>query len=214
MADRAGFLYPFLDPESEDPKALLADLASSATAKWAESRELRRTTLAALDDVLRDAARAVASRLNQGGRLFAFGNGGSATDAEAFVEACATCAVPLPARSLASDAAVVTALANDIGVDAVFARQLAATARSGDIAVGFSTSGGSTNVIAALDQARRDGLLTIAIVGYGGGALRDRVDYCLGVASDSVHRIQESQAAVAATLVAMISSELRTRRLT
>lgn len=208
MAERTGFLYPFLEAGDDDPGSLLEDLARSASAKWVESSTLRRDSLASLDGTLRGAAGDAAERLSAGGRMFAFGNGGSATDAGAFVEHCAEASPPLPARSLSAEAAVLTALANDIGVDAVFGRQLAACARQGDVAVAFSTSGGSTNVLRALDEARRLGVLTIGIVGYGGGATRDHVDHCLAVQSESVHRIQEAQTEIALALVSMIGREM------
>lgn len=209
MAERTGFLYPFLEPGEDDPASLLEDLAKSAGAKWTESGALRRDTLTALDETLSLAARAVAERIDTGGRIFAFGNGGSATDADAFVEHCAEVEPALPARSLSAQPAVLTALANDIGVDAVFARQLAACAGAGDVAVAFSTSGGSTNVLAALDEARRIGVLTIGIVGYGGGAMRQHADHCLAVRSESVHRIQEAQTEIASVLVSRIGEMRR-----
>ena len=130
-----------------------------------------------------------------GGRLFAFGNGGSATDAEGAVALFGhpPHGRPLPALSLVDDRAVLTALANDIGFDVVFSRQIIAHARAGDIAVGFSTSGDSRNVVRALEEASKRGLLTIGLSGYQGGAMAvsDAVAHCLVVRSDSVHRIQE-----------------------
>lgn len=209
MAEATGFLYPFLGEAPDDPADLLADLGRSAAAKWDESRALRRRSLADLEPELALAAAAVADRVRAGGRILAFGNGGSATDASAFVRMCDD-AEPrsLPAISLAAEPAVLTALANDIGVDVIFARQLAAHGRAGDVAIAFSTSGGSANVLAAVEQAGDAGILTIAIVGYGGGALRSRVDHCLPLDSDSVHRIQEAQTAVAAALAVRISIHL------
>ena len=211
MAEATGFLYPFLDAAPDDPAALLGDLSRSAVEKWEVSVALRRTTVEDLEGDLAATADAMATLVAAGGRVLAFGNGGSAADAEAFVQSCASGPEPVPAVSLAADPAVLTALANDIGVDAIFARQIAAHGRSGDVAVAFSTSGGSSNVIAALDQARSAGLLTIGIVGYGGGALRTHVHHCLAVHSDSVHRIQEAQTAVASTLVGAVSRRLEER---
>ena len=206
MAEATGFLYPFLGDAPNDPATLLADLSRSAAAKLVESIELRRTTLLELDVPIREAAAAVARAIDAGGRLFAIGNGGSATDAEAFVARCAATTPELPARSLATEPAVLTALANDIGVDAIFARQLAACARAGDVVVAFSTSGGSTNVLASLEEAKRRGILTVGIVGYGGGAMRAAVDHCLAVQSQSVHRVQEAQTAVTGVLVSTIAA--------
>jgi D-sedoheptulose 7-phosphate isomerase len=104
------------------------------------------------------------------------------------------------------DRAVLTALANDIGFDVVFSRQLIAHARAGDIAVGFSTSGDSRNVLRALDEASRRGLLTIGLAGYEGGgmAASEAVAHCLVVHSDSVHRIQEAQDALVLQLWSVV----------
>ena len=102
---------------------------------------------------------------------------------------------PLPALCLTNDTAVVTALSNDIGFDAVFARQLQAVARPGDIALAVSTSGGSANVLAALAAARKSGLVTVGFAGYGGGRMAEPgcVDHLFAIPSDSVHRVQEVQ---------------------
>ncbi len=209
MVEDTGFLYPFLGETARDPAEVLADLGRSAAAKWDESRTLRQRTLVELEAELTQAAIPAAGRVRAGGRILALGNGGSATDASAFVRMCDAAAPrSLPAISLAAEPAVLTALANDIGIDVIFARQLAAHGRPGDVVIAFSTSGGSANVLAAVDHARRGGILTIAIAGYGGGALRTRVDHCLCIDSDSVHRIQEAQTAVAAKLVALISTHL------
>ncbi len=201
------FLYPMLEGHDDEPAdrsgavaSLLADLRSSAAAKAEESATLREATLRSLAAELDRAADAMADALTTGGRIFCFGNGGSATDA-AGLAALFTSPLwgrPLPARSLSSDPAVLTALANDIGVEAVFSRQLIAHARPGDIAVGLSTSGGSANVLQALAQARRTGLLTVGLAGYGGGAMRSslELDHCLAVDAQSVHRTQEAQSAV------------------
>jgi D-sedoheptulose 7-phosphate isomerase len=194
------FLYPFLDAGERDATTLLDDLARSARAKTATSVDLRRDTLAALDGELGAAAVAMAGRFTSGGRLFAFGNGGSSTDAAgaAALFTRPPAGRPLPARSLVADQAVLTALANDVGYDLVFSRQLIATVGPADIALGLSTSGSSPNLLRAFSEARRLGVLGIGLAGYDGGALADAgtVDHCLVVRSDSVHRIQEAQSAV------------------
>lgn len=194
------FLYPFLERDERGPDALLDDLARSARAKAAASDALRVDTLAELAPALDAAAAAMADRFKAGGRLLAFGNGGSSTDAAALV---ALVTRPpegraLPALSLAADPAVLTALANDVGYELVFARQLAATGRPGDIALGLSTSGSSANLLRGFAEAARLGLLTVGLAGYGGGtmAATGTLDHCLVVRSDSVHRIQEVQRAV------------------
>jgi D-sedoheptulose 7-phosphate isomerase len=195
--ENTDFLYPFIDGGERDAGALLTALRDSAEAKAEQSRSLAVTTLTALAAEIDAAAVAMAERFGAGGRLFSFGNGGSATDA-AIVADLFGQAPSLPARSLAADPAILTALANDVGFDLVFARQLIAHGREGDIAIGISTSGNSDNVITAFREARRRGLLTVGLAGYEGGdmATSGAVDHLLVVRSESVHRIQESQDAV------------------
>ncbi|HYB82628.1 MAG TPA: SIS domain-containing protein [Mycobacterium sp.] len=195
------FLYPFIDAEEDDAKSLLADLAASAQAKAAESLALRRSTLEANADLLDRAATEMARRFAAGGRLFTFGNGGSCTDsttlAGLFVRPpIGTPGKSLPAWSLTADQAILTALGNDVGFELVFARQLIARAKAGDIAIAMSTSGNSPNLLTALAEAHQRGLYTIGFAGYDGGAFANNpnVDACLVVRSQSVHRIQESQA--------------------
>lgn len=206
------FLYPFLDAQERDPGALLADLAASAEAKAGLSRQLRQTTLAEQAGRTQAAARALADVFARGGRLLVAGNGGSATDAAAVAAlfSAPPHGRPLPARSLAADTAVVTALANDVGFDVVFARQVLAVGRPGDAVLGISTSGGSQNVLRALEAARGAGMLTLGLVGYGGGAIgtSPAVQHCLAVSSDSVHRTQETQAAVATELWRQVQHQL------
>jgi D-sedoheptulose 7-phosphate isomerase len=199
-AEPTNFLYPFIDAEEEDPQSLLADLAASAQAKAAESLALRRSTLDANADLLQAAATEMARRFGAGGRLFTFGNGGSCTDSTTLARLFARPPLgrPLPAWSLAADQAIMTALGNDVGFELVFARQLIARAKAGDIAIAMSTSGGSPNLLTALAQARERGLYTVGFAGYDGGAFvnNPNVDACFVVRSQSVHRIQESQALV------------------
>jgi D-sedoheptulose 7-phosphate isomerase len=207
-----GFLYPFIESEERDAAALVADLAASARAKMAHSQALRTATLERCDGLLRDAAQAMAAGFDSGARLFAFGNGGSATDADGMVALFTNppSGRPLPAMSLVDDRAVITALANDVGFELVFSRQLIAHSRPSDIAVGFSTSGDSVNVLRALEEARRRQVLTIGLCGYEGGAMAvsAAVDYCLVVRSDSVHRIQEAQDALMWQLWSFVQREL------
>jgi D-sedoheptulose 7-phosphate isomerase len=192
------FLYPFIDAQEDDPKSLLADLAASAQAKAAESLALRRSTLEANTELVGSAAAEMAQRFSAGGRLFTFGNGGSCTDCTTLARLFAQppTGKPLPAWSLTADQAIITALGNDVGFELVFARQLIARGKSGDIAIAMSTSGSSPNLMAALKEARRRGIYTIGFAGYDGGAFAKTpdVDACFVVRSQSVHRIQESQA--------------------
>ena len=192
------FLYPFIDAQEDDPKSLLADLTASAQAKAAESLALRRSTLEANAELVATAATEMARRFAAGGRLFTFGNGGSCTDSTTLARlfACPPIGKPLPAWSLTADQAILTALGNDVGFELVFARQLIARAKPGDIAIAMSTSGSSPNLMAALREARHRDMYTIGFAGYDGGAFAKSpdVDACFVVRSQSVHRIQESQA--------------------
>ena len=140
-------------------------------------------------------------RLDAGGRLLIFGNGGSATDATDFALDCVLDAPGLPAIpaiSLAAEPAVLSAIANDVGTELTFLRQLVAQARPHDVAFAMSTSGGSKNVVAALGEARKRGLLTVALLGYDGGEIvRSKLaDHAIVVRCDYIPRIQETQAAV------------------
>jgi D-sedoheptulose 7-phosphate isomerase len=191
-------LYPFLYADKSDLSAVMDQVRASTVAKAAEILELRRTIAARDGARLEACARDAAARFDAGGRLFAFGNGGSATDAQQLATLFLNPdrgARPLPAFGLANDTSVVTALCNDIGVEVVFARQLAAFGGRNDIAVGLSTSGNSGNLLRAFDEASRRGMLTIGLAGYDGGKMAelDSIDYLFVAPSASVHRIQEAQ---------------------
>jgi len=206
MSDAMESLYPFLYSDTTDLSAVLDQVRASTVAKAAEIVELRRAVAARDGARIAECAAQAAARFAAGGRLFAFGNGGSATDAQQlatlFLNPDAVeggqSAPPLPAFGLANDTSVVTALCNDVGVEVVFARQLAAFGGRNDIAVGLSTSGNSANLLRAFDEASRRGMLTIGLAGYDGGAMAelDSIDYLFVVPSSSVHRIQEAQTTI------------------
>lgn len=211
MPETTDFLYPFIEGDETDAETLLEDLARSATAKWRQSSRLRDATLSQVEAQLQATAAAMAERFAAGGRLFTFGNGGSATDAEAVAHLYTEppWGRPLPARSLAEDQAVMTALGNDVGFELVFSRQLIAHGRPHDIAMGFSTSGNSDNLMRAFAEARKQGMLTVGIAGTDGGRMAAEgspVAQCFVVRSDSVHRIQESQAALNNALWAAVQA--------
>jgi D-sedoheptulose 7-phosphate isomerase len=197
----SSFLYPFLGERETDLEAVLADVRASAVAKAAEATALRAQTLQDNRATLEAVARALRDRLDAGGTLLALGNGGSATDA---MDAAADLRAPpagrgWPARralDLSEDPAILTAVANDVGTEAMFARQVIAYGGPGDALLAFSTSGGSANVIAALEHARRRGLLTIAMVGYDGGPILGGglADHIVVTRSEHIPRIQEAQA--------------------
>jgi D-sedoheptulose 7-phosphate isomerase len=206
-------LYPFLYGDGKaDPASVLDDVRRSTAAKAVEIVELRRAVLARDGARLATCATAMAERFAAGGRLFAFGNGGSSTDAQEVATTFLhpSSGRPLPALSLANDVAVVTALSNDVGFEVVFARQLAAFGRRADIAFGLSTSGGSANVLRAFEEADRLGMLTVGLAGGGaapgggagpagdGGKMAElgAIDHLFTIPSPSVHRIQEAQTTV------------------
>jgi D-sedoheptulose 7-phosphate isomerase len=193
-------LYPFLygGGGGADVTAVLAQVARSTSDKATEIVALRQRMAAEYADRLAACAAALAASFRAGGRLFTFGNGGSSTDAQAVAQLFldpGPGARPLPAVALTTDVAVVTALSNDVGFEVVFARQLAAFARPGDIALGLSTSGGSANVLRAFGEAARLGLVTVGFAGYDGGrmAAAESIEHLFVVPSESVHRIQEAQ---------------------
>jgi D-sedoheptulose 7-phosphate isomerase len=194
-------LYPFLYSGTTDLSAVLSQVRASTVAKTQEIAELRQAVAARDAARLARCAEDMAARFVAGGRLFAFGNGGSATDAQEL----ATLLLhpgggmrPLPAFALANDTSVVTALCNDIGVEVVFARQLAAFGKRDDIAVGLSTSGNSENLVRAFGEASKRGMLTIGLAGYQGGKMAelDTIDHLFVAPSSSVHRIQEAQTTI------------------
>ncbi len=197
----SGFLYPFLGQERQDTGAALEQVAASIVAKAQDDERLREEAAEQGAEPLADAARAIAERVAAGGTLLLFGNGGSATDANDFALDCVAPPEgfhPLPALSLSLEPANLSAVANDIGPEAIFLRQLIAQARSNDVAVAFSTSGGSKNIVAALQEARKRGLLTVAFLGYDGGEIArcGLADFSLVVRSDYIPRIQEIHASL------------------
>lgn len=191
-------LYPFLFGGGTDPRTVLEAAAESARQKVAEIVALRRDVGAAQGAALAECAAQLAAAFDGGATLLAFGNGGSSTDAQdvvhTFLDPPAPVA-PLPALGLTNDVAVLTALSNDVSFDVVFSRQVRAFGRPGDVAVALSTSGGSQNVLAAIEEAARVGMLTVGLAGHGGGRMADlpALQHLFVVPSSSVHRVQEVQ---------------------
>ena len=196
----SSFLYPFLAEAEDDLDSVLDDVRRSVLAKADEVAELRAQTLTDNREVLAAAAADLRARLDAGGKLLALGNGGSATDAMDSVADFRNPPDPRwPARralDLTEDSAILTAIANDIGTDAIFARQVIAYGHEGDALLALSTSGNSGNVIQALAEARKRGLSTIAMVGYDGGrvASEQLADHVVVTRSEHIPRIQEAQA--------------------
>jgi D-sedoheptulose 7-phosphate isomerase len=198
-AGASDFLYPFLTRREPELDSVVEDVRRSVLMKAEEVSDLRVRTLTGCRTELLAAADSQRRAFDAGGRGLAFGNGGSATDAMDLVADFRAAPQGWPARralDLTEDAAILTALANDIGPEVLFQRQVIAYGRPGDVAIALSTSGGSPNIVAALAEARRRGLCTIAFVGYDGGriAAERLADHVIVTPSQHVPRIQEAQA--------------------
>jgi D-sedoheptulose 7-phosphate isomerase len=193
-AGASSFLYPFLGQQEHDLEAVIDDVRASVLAKAREASQLRAQTLTDNRSELTAAAVALRECFGSGGRLLALGNGGSATDAMDL--AADLHSAQRPALDLTEDTGIITAIANDIGTEAIFSRQVIAHGRAGDVLLVLSTSGGSANVIHALAEARRGGLVTIALVGYDGGRIDQQrlADHVIVTRSEHIPRIQEAQA--------------------
>lgn len=193
------FLYPFLGQKKQETADVVGEVAASIRMKVHDDSLLRARLAEEQAEQIGNAVVAIHHRLSQGGKLILFGNGGSATDANDWA---LDCVLPpagyrsIPAISLSMEPANITALANDVGTEVIFLRQLIAQARPADIAIGISTSGGSRNIVMALEEARKRGMMTVALLGYDGGEVyrRGLADFPIIIRSDYIPRIQEVQA--------------------
>jgi D-sedoheptulose 7-phosphate isomerase len=195
----SSFLYPFLAESESDLESVVDDVRRSAQMKADEVGALREQTLTDGREALTGAAADLRRCFEAGGKLLALGNGGSATDAMDAVADFRAASQGWPARpaiDLTEDPAILTAIANDIGVEEIFQRQVIAYGRSGDTLLALSTSGNSANVIEALAEARSRRLTTVAMVGYDGGrvAAEELADRVVVTRSEHIPRIQEAQA--------------------
>ena len=189
-----------------DPKRAIGEL-------FQESGRVKDAFLAAQTDALARAIDIVATALSTDHKVLLFGNGGSAADAQHIAAELVGRfhgeRKALPAIALTTDTSALTAIANDYGYDEVFARQVQAFGRPGDVAIAISTSGKSPNVLRAVDAARTLGLTTIGLTGGDGGALASRVDLSLCVSASTLSfRIQETH-----ILIGHVLCELVDRRL-
>ena len=178
----------------------------------ADSIALKQRFFAENATLLVTVGRRMTDALRAGGRVLTFGNGGSAADAQHLAgELVGRYLRDRPAASaiaLTTDPAVVTAVANDMGYEAVFRRQVEAHGRPGDVAFGISTSGRSPNVVEALRVARERSLVTVGLTGGGGGRLPGLVDYLIDVPSADTPRIQEVHAMVVHILCQIVEEGL------
>ena len=190
-------LYPFLHGKSHDPAALDAALLQSVEEKARESRKTNNLFFGEQAGTLIAAAKALANVYRRGGRMFSMGNGGSSCDAShvavEFVHPITAGRPALAAINLVADLAMISAVGNDVGFEHVFVRQVIAQGKAGDGLIGISTSGNSSNLIAAFAKAKEMGLCTIGLAGGDGGKMKSSgvCDYCLVVPTTSIHRIQE-----------------------
>jgi len=194
-------LYPFLHGKPHDPAALDVALLHSVEEKARDSRETNNRFFAGQAESLVAAAKTLASVYRRGGRLFSMGNGGSSCDAShvavEFVHPITAGRPALAAINLVADLAMISAVGNDVGFEHVFVRQLIAQGRAGDGLIGISTSGNSSNLIAAFAKAKEMDLCTIGLAGGDGGQMKSSgvCDHCLVVPTTSIHRIQECHVA-------------------
>ncbi len=203
-AGASSFLYPFLGEQESSLAPVLDDVRRSALMKSQEVGALRRQTLTENREALIAAAETLSGAFENGGKLLALGNGGSATDAMDVVADLRS--LGHPAIDLTEDSSILTAIANDIGTDAIFSRQVIAYGVAGDVLIALSTSGNSVNVISALDEARRRGLATVALVGYDGGRIGSEglADHVIVTRSEHIPRIQEAQASAYHSLCELV----------
>lgn len=169
-----------------------------------------------LPPVVLEAATAIRSCFQRGGKLLLCGNGGSAADAQHFAAELVgrfkrSHRPGLPAISLTADTSVITAWSNDASYDDAFARQVEALGRPGDVLVGISTSGRSTNVVRAFVKAERIGMVRIALTGHDGGAVRDLADVCVVVPSFDTQRIQEVHGLLIHSICDLVEEDLAAR---
>ena len=194
---------------------LIAEVQASTLAKARQICGLRARVETIDGARIVEAGRAIAARLGANGKMLACGNGGSATDAQDLAADCREPARPgwrrLPAMALTNDVGIITAIGNDVGFDHVFSRQIIAFGRPEDVAVVFSTSGASRNLVTAMAEARARGLLTVALSGGDGGELARAgvVDFCFTVASEQLPRIQEVHATMWHALLSVVQEERR-----
>lgn len=176
----------------------------------------RRAAEACAADVAR-AAELLVNALLDGGKVLLCGNGGSAADSQHLAAEFVSALTrdhrrpAIPALALTTDTSILTAIANDFGFEGVFARQVEALGRPGDVLIGISTSGGSLDVIRAVETAREQGLRTIALTGRGGGALAPLVDVAIRVPSEATSHIQECHIAIGQLLAFMVEEALYPR---
>ncbi|HEY6404235.1 MAG TPA: D-sedoheptulose 7-phosphate isomerase [Blastocatellia bacterium] len=195
-----------------EAEAALQNFEEKISVMATESLDAKRRFFEQSSRDLALAARMIIESMRAGGKLLIFGNGGSAADAQHIAAELAFKMVrereALPALALTTDTSLLTAISNDRSFDFVFARQIQAIGRKGDIVFAISTSGNSPNVIEAVKQAREMGIRTIGLLGAGGGKVFEMVDLALIVPHNETQRIQEVHIAASHIICQLIEDEL------
>lgn len=177
-----------------------------------ESSELKERFFQDNVDAVAEIIRFITETLRRGNKILIFGNGGSAADAQhiaaEFVNRFLFDRGPLPAIALTTDTSILTSISNDMGFSLVFARQIEALGRTGDIAWGITTSGTSPNMIEGFRKAAEMGMKTIALTGKDGGEVLQMVDYGLNVHSSNTPRIQEVHITIGHIICELVEKEL------
>lgn len=188
------------------------DVKAFFQSEFAEHHAVARASEAALEEAFAGLLKACVTSIRAGGKIMLFGNGGSAGDAQHLATELTVRykndRAPIAAIALTTDTSTLTAAGNDFGFEQIFARQIAALGKPGDVAIAISTSGKSPNVIAALKQARAMKLVTVAFGGKGGGDLKGLTDHLLVVPSDTTARIQEMHILIGQMLCGALEIEL------
>lgn len=214
--------YPFLHADVREPQALMEELRFSLLEKARESVEVKSKFFEDNKDTILAAALVMAKAFHRGRKLLVCGNGGSATDAQhvavEFMHPIIVGRKALPAICLTNDMAMVTGVANDVGFDDIFTRQIIALGQEGDCVLGISTSGNSENLLHAFQTARRMKMATIGFAGNEGGRMAEMcaegpLDFCLTVPTSSIHRIQETHVALYHIMWDMVHTFLQHRSL-
>jgi D-sedoheptulose 7-phosphate isomerase len=210
--------YPFLHEDDKPPQELIAALKFSLLEKARDSAEIKIRFFQENQESILAASLAIAKAFHCGRKLMICGNGGSATDAQhvavEFMHPITVGRKALPAICLNNDMAMITAVANDVGFDDVFARQIIALAQEGDVLLAISTSGNSKNLLHAFETARRLKLITVGFSGHDGGEMGNMsreglLDFCFTVPTSSVHRMQETHVALYHVLWDMVHEFLQ-----
>jgi D-sedoheptulose 7-phosphate isomerase len=222
LEDFSRAFYPFLHKEDSRPQELIEELRFSLMEKAREGVEVKMRFFEENQDRILEASLALAKAFHRGNKLMVCGNGGSATDAQhvavEFMHPITVGRKALPAICLSNDIAMVTAVANDVGFDDVYTRQIIALGREGDVLLGISTSGNSENLIHAFQTARLRKLTTIGFAGNDGGRMSEMsegglLDFCLTAPTSSIHRIQETHVALYHIMWDMVHTFLQHRSL-